>query len=686
MVASRCSGSRCGSCRCPPSARGAPPGGSAGNSSARKGSEPPFTTFRGMRMAGWAGSKVLSIAGPRGFCGEQQGLAGSAAMARGAPVRRPLPDVAGHVVQAVAVGRVGARRAQVPLEAVGGEVPPGERALPGVGLCMPPGVSSSPQANSAPSSPPRAANSHSASVGSALPAQRRRPRRPRRRPAPPGGPRGPSMLLPGPSGWRQQAPGVQVPPVAIVAGVHRPVGHAEHQRARPQHRRGRRRDRSPGPAAARRRSRSPSPRRSAANSALVTVVASIQKPSTRTRMRRPLLGVVTVGAHQEAASRDRLHPGRRGRGRVLASLGCIRTFPTPWPGAGAAWAAGLWPRRPRCYQCRSGNLSFAERHMLEVRDLILVRAIAEHGSLARAARVLAVGQPALTRSLAGLEARLRGPLFERSRRGVVPTDLCRALLGEAGEILDRLERLDRHLAEVRGAQVRDAVDQRRRLFRRIDRGDRRRPHGRPLSQYPAPPRHGELGGGPPRGAGAGVGDRHRRPQRPGRGAGPAGRAAAPDAGGLPGAAGASAGRARHAARPGADHGLALRLPRPGAAPRAGTAGAGARAGAAGGAAASRLPGADAGKPDRGDDGGAGIRMPWRAPRSSWQRRRSPPGRWWRCPGGPPGWRLQLGILRLRNHQPSEAEAAFLDLLRSADEEAARRGRRFLAQHGFDAPA
>jgi DNA-binding transcriptional LysR family regulator len=91
--------------------------------------------------------------------------------------------------------------------------------------------------------------------------------------------------------------------------------------------------------------------------------------------------------------------------------------------------------------------------MLEVKDLILARTVAEHGSLARAARVLSIGQPALTRSLAGLEARLRGPLFERSRRGMAPTDLCRALLAEAGEILGRLERLDRHLAEVRGAQT-----------------------------------------------------------------------------------------------------------------------------------------------------------------------------------------------------------------------------------------
>ncbi len=91
--------------------------------------------------------------------------------------------------------------------------------------------------------------------------------------------------------------------------------------------------------------------------------------------------------------------------------------------------------------------------MLDVRDLQIVRAIHAEGSMARAARVLQVGQPALSRSLAALEARLRGPLFDRNRRGMVATDLGRAVLAEGAEILERLERLDRHLAEVRGAQV-----------------------------------------------------------------------------------------------------------------------------------------------------------------------------------------------------------------------------------------
>lgn len=93
--------------------------------------------------------------------------------------------------------------------------------------------------------------------------------------------------------------------------------------------------------------------------------------------------------------------------------------------------------------------------MLEVRDLRLVQAISQNGSLVRAARVLGVSQPALTRSLAALEAKLRGPLFDRSRQGVLPTNLGRAVLAEAEDILARLERLDRAVSEVRGGQVRD---------------------------------------------------------------------------------------------------------------------------------------------------------------------------------------------------------------------------------------
>ena len=93
--------------------------------------------------------------------------------------------------------------------------------------------------------------------------------------------------------------------------------------------------------------------------------------------------------------------------------------------------------------------------MIEVRELRLVKAIDDHGSLVRAARVLGIAQPAMTRALARLEARLRGKLFERSRRGVIATDLGRAIIAEGSAILDSLERLDRHLAEARGTQTHD---------------------------------------------------------------------------------------------------------------------------------------------------------------------------------------------------------------------------------------
>jgi DNA-binding transcriptional LysR family regulator len=93
--------------------------------------------------------------------------------------------------------------------------------------------------------------------------------------------------------------------------------------------------------------------------------------------------------------------------------------------------------------------------MFEVRDLRLIKAIAEHGSLARAARVLGIAQPAMTRSLAALEARLRGPLFDRGSRGMLATDLGRAVLAEVDDLLGRLERLNRHMTAVRGDQVRE---------------------------------------------------------------------------------------------------------------------------------------------------------------------------------------------------------------------------------------
>jgi DNA-binding transcriptional LysR family regulator len=75
----------------------------------------------------------------------------------------------------------------------------------------------------------------------------------------------------------------------------------------------------------------------------------------------------------------------------------------------------------------------------------------------RAARALGLSQPSLTRGLAALEAQLKGPLFTRTARGVIATDLGRAFIADAAEVLSRIDDMQRHLAEVRGGQVRDLV-------------------------------------------------------------------------------------------------------------------------------------------------------------------------------------------------------------------------------------
>jgi DNA-binding transcriptional LysR family regulator len=95
--------------------------------------------------------------------------------------------------------------------------------------------------------------------------------------------------------------------------------------------------------------------------------------------------------------------------------------------------------------------------MLEVRDLELVEAITTHGSFARAARVLGVGPPALTRQVAALEQRLGGALFLRGHQGVEQTDLCRALVADAGDLLARFRALNARLGQVRGGQEREVA-------------------------------------------------------------------------------------------------------------------------------------------------------------------------------------------------------------------------------------
>ena len=76
--------------------------------------------------------------------------------------------------------------------------------------------------------------------------------------------------------------------------------------------------------------------------------------------------------------------------------------------------------------------------MNELRLIRLAIALGRHGNFARAAKALNLTQPTLSRGIAELERALDVPLFDRTRKGVVPTAFGRVLL-ERGEALLRSE-------------------------------------------------------------------------------------------------------------------------------------------------------------------------------------------------------------------------------------------------------
>jgi LysR family transcriptional regulator for metE and metH len=82
------------------------------------------------------------------------------------------------------------------------------------------------------------------------------------------------------------------------------------------------------------------------------------------------------------------------------------------------------------------------RPSLEVRDLQLVLALAAAGSTARAASVLHLTQPAVSRALLALEDKLKTALFERSAKGLVPSSAGERLLAGARELLVALQALE----------------------------------------------------------------------------------------------------------------------------------------------------------------------------------------------------------------------------------------------------
>ena len=75
---------------------------------------------------------------------------------------------------------------------------------------------------------------------------------------------------------------------------------------------------------------------------------------------------------------------------------------------------------------------------IKLRDLQVLQAVAQTGSMMKAAASLAVTQSAVSKSIAEMEHVLGMSLFDRGARGVVPTPGARVLLTRANAIFDEL--------------------------------------------------------------------------------------------------------------------------------------------------------------------------------------------------------------------------------------------------------
>lgn len=85
---------------------------------------------------------------------------------------------------------------------------------------------------------------------------------------------------------------------------------------------------------------------------------------------------------------------------------------------------------------------------MDVRDLRYFASIADSGSINRAAKIVGVSQPALTRAIRVLEQRLGAKLLVRTSKGVSMTPSGQALYVRAKSVIAELSRAEREVAEL----------------------------------------------------------------------------------------------------------------------------------------------------------------------------------------------------------------------------------------------
>src|SRR5216684_7896347 len=76
---------------------------------------------------------------------------------------------------------------------------------------------------------------------------------------------------------------------------------------------------------------------------------------------------------------------------------------------------------------------------LKLRDLHILLAVVQRGSMAKAAAALTISQPAVSKAIADMEHTLGLRLLDRSRNGIEPTAYGRALVRRGLAIFDELK-------------------------------------------------------------------------------------------------------------------------------------------------------------------------------------------------------------------------------------------------------
>jgi DNA-binding transcriptional LysR family regulator len=84
--------------------------------------------------------------------------------------------------------------------------------------------------------------------------------------------------------------------------------------------------------------------------------------------------------------------------------------------------------------------------LLDLRQLEHVAALAEHGSFTRAAAALGSSQPAFSRSIQAAERAVGARLFDRTRKGAMPTALGKLVVERARRVLREAAELSREVA------------------------------------------------------------------------------------------------------------------------------------------------------------------------------------------------------------------------------------------------